>query len=192
VRIRIRRGILPIVAIAALAWAFRPHWKTICSSNEVTVKYREVGSYLQLNVKARSSVFPSFRFDYWQDGLHHTNDMLTPGNSKVEPVYGVVEDGAICTQYGIFDISATNNGSTTCGGLVSSATVTDFTRDTTQWEYTITLPKKELSSGESASMVIDFWDEATQSQNSYPPARFKGPVRIQYGRGLFDLQRLFH
>jgi hypothetical protein len=157
----------------------------------VTVKYREVGRYLLLNVKAPSNIFPEFRFDYWQDGLRHKNDMLKPSNSKVEPIYGVVENGAICTQYGVFDFSATRNASTVCGGLVSSATVIGFTRNATHWEYTIVLPKQELSSaGESASMVIDFWNESTQSQSSYPNTRFTGPVNIQYRKHAFDFRGL--
>lgn len=185
--------LLLIIGIATGYWVLRPHWKAIYSSSEVTVKYREGGPYLMMHVTAQTGIYPNFRFDYWQDGLRHKTNMLRPSESKVEPIYGVLENGAICARYGIFDLSAEKNGSTVCGALVSSATVTDLTRDATHWSYTIVLPKQELSSSEeSASMVIDFWTEATQSTSSYPPERFMGPAHIQYSRGLFDFRWLPH
>jgi hypothetical protein len=158
----------------------------------VTVKYRDLGSFLLIRAKAPSNIFPSFRFDYWQDGLGHRNDMLKPGN-KVEPIYAVQEDGAICAQYGIFDVSAEKYGSSICGGLISSARLIDFTRGPTRWEYTIVLPKQELSSSnESASVVIDLRNETAERVDSYPPTRFKAPARIQYRKDPFDLRGVFH
>lgn len=177
-----------LLILGLLVWSFSPHWKAIYSSSEATVEYREMGPNLQIHVTAASNIFPKFLFDYWQDGLREGNDPPGLNKSKAEPSYAVEEDGAICTQYRIFDSSAAKNGSTICGGLVSSAIAVDFTRDATRWGYTMIVPKKELSSsGESASMVIDFWNKATQGSSSYPTARFAAPVHITYRRNLSDL-----
>ena len=169
-----------------MTWALFSNWKTIYSANEVTVKYREAGQYLLIGVLTRSSVSPSFRFDYWQDGLQHKIDMLKPGASKVEPIYSVLENGDLCDQFGIFDIDETRHASTVCGGMQSTAIVTGLPNAGTHRAYILILPKSELSANlASANMVIDFWNETTQDSSSYPAQRFKQPVHIVYGQKLF-------
>jgi hypothetical protein len=180
------------VAILILAVAFAgaavsivligfPRWRTIYSADGTRVKYVEVGDLLEFNVRAPANILPSFVFDYRQDGL--------VGNRKLaDPSYSVQQNGALCTQYKYFDYAAT-----LCGGLVSTARVIAFTRSAAIWDYTLAIPEKELSSsGKSASMVLEFWNDTVQVWNSYPSERFKRPILITYTHRKFDLRRFLY
>jgi hypothetical protein len=184
---------LGATAAAALVWLLYPRRSVIYHSNNVTVEYAQTWNDLLINVKASSGNYVQFRFDYWQDGLRHKNDFLEPAKTKVEPVYGVDEYGALCSQWGDFDFSADKYALTICGGLATSAEVVSFRQIANITQYTLVIPKKELSSGgESASMVINFYNEFTKNHDSYPPARFAGPIRISFKKGPPDLRELFH
>ena len=71
--------------VAFLIWAFSPHWKTIYSGAEGIVEYREMGPTLQIHVMGSPGIYPTFLFDYWQDGLKHKSDLLEPSKTTVEP-----------------------------------------------------------------------------------------------------------
>ncbi|MFZ1084302.1 MAG: hypothetical protein WAN35_04985 [Terracidiphilus sp.] len=185
---RIILYVLLFSGIVTLIWLHHPRWKVLYDDREVLLNYRETGRDIQIRISAPSNIFPSFAFDYWQDGLHHKRDMLTPSKSRVELEYSVVENGALCAQYVVADSGSQAIMSTTCGGLKTSASVIDFIKNPDRWDYTIVLPKNELSSdGKSANMVIDFWDESKQSHSSYPTSRFVNPVHLSYLKSHFEI-----
>jgi hypothetical protein len=154
---------------AALAWIGLPHWETIFSENGVAVRYVENQESLYLRVNAPATIWVSFVFDYRQDGRVKTRQ-------GVDPSYGLCETGALCTQNMINDYAAT-----ICGGMPSSSRIIDLKRAGSNWQYTLMLPKRELSaSGKSANMVLNIWDNAKQEDRSYPSTRFMHPIVLVY------------
>lgn len=157
----------------AIAPRFDPPWITLYDAQGVQVKYREYERELEIHVSAPAFIYTALMFDYYQDGRLLTRE-------KVDPVYSVQDTGELCAQRQIFGVR------TPCSDTDSSAHVRLFSRNQTKWEYSLYLPKMELSAkGKSASVVLQFWNDHEQMRYFSPKPikarpRFPSPILISF------------
>jgi TonB family protein len=133
----------------------------------INVSSVETPNTLELTVRAPEPVFVSVEVDRDQNGQV---DRL------VDVAYRPQRDGTLCTQ---FLIDETH--STACGGFVSTAWLKDLKVDDGRRQYTLVLPKKELSFNRpSVKLSLVMWNSTQRQTTFFPPGRFNDTVSIPY------------
>ena len=148
--------------LSSLSWS-----EVLYHSSEVEVIASETVETIEFCVRAPESVYASIRVDRNQNGSV---------DSGVDTLYGVTLNEHICTAF------LRPGGATTfCGIFHSEAQLTDVRHEHDRWEYTLSVPKRELSfSSQSAWIGITFWDDPRRAVWYFPRGDFKTSIHIRY------------
>ncbi len=150
--------------LSGLTWG-----KVLYHSGEVEVIASETAETIEFCVRAPESVYASIRVDRNQNGSV---------DSGVDTLYGVTLKEHICTA---FLLLRPSGATTFCGKFYSEAQLTDVRHDHNSWEYTLSVPKRELSfASQSAWIAITFWDDSRQARWHFPRGDFKRSIHIPY------------
>ena len=135
--------------------------------NGVTVSSVETPNNLELTIRAPEPIFVSVEVDRDQNGQI---DRL------VDVAYRPQRDGVLCTEY---LIDETHN--TACGQFVSAAYLKDEKTEEGRTQYTLVLPKKELSFNRlSAKLSFVMWNSAQRQTTYFPAGRFQNTLAVSY------------
>jgi hypothetical protein len=150
------------VLFSGLSWC-----KVLCHSGNVEVIASETAETIEFCVRAPESVYASIRVDRNQNGSV---------DSGVDTLYSVTLQQHICTAF-----LRPDGGTTFCGKFLSDAQLTDVRHEHDRWEYTFSVPKRELSFGsQSAWIAMTFWDDARRARWHFPREDFKMSIHIRY------------
>lgn len=140
---------------------------SLVDENGITVSSVDTPSNLELTVRSPEPVFVSVEVDRDQDGQI---DRL------VDVAYRPQRDGTLCTEYLIDETH-----SSACGQFVSGAYLKDEKTEDGRTQYTLVLPKEELSFNRlSAKLSFVMWNSA-QRQTTYNPAgRFQNALTVSW------------
>jgi hypothetical protein len=91
----------------------------------------------------------------------------------VDTLYGVTLKEHICTAF------LRPDGATTfCGTFYLGAQLTDVRHEHNRWEYTLSVPERELSfASQSAWVTMTFWDIVRRASWHFPRGDFKNVYR---------------
>jgi hypothetical protein len=133
----------------------------------VSVIATETQNTLELEVSEPDPVFFSVEVDRNQNGQY---DRL------VDVAYRARADGSLCVEYLIDE-----HHNTACGGYLSSAYSKNFKVDQGRKQFTVVLPKKELSLDQPSARLAFVLRNSAQRQTAfYPPERFQKAINIPY------------
>ena len=132
-----------------------------------TVAVREVRDWLEFDIKEPDPIFVSLEVDRDQNG-------------KIDPfvdvAYRLPLGFKVCSEY---LISETKN--TACDKFSSDARMTQVKEEEGRKQFTLSVPKKELSFRQgSARVVVVAWNEAIRKTTIFPASRFADPIVIRY------------
>jgi TonB family protein len=140
---------------------------TLYDQGGINVSSVETPNTLELTVRAPEPILVSVEVDRDQNGQV---DRL------VDVAYRPQRDGTLCTQFLIDETHSTG-----CGGFVSTAWLKDLKVDDGRRQYTLVLPKKELSFNRSSvKLSLVMWNSAQRQTTFFPPGRFNDTVGIPY------------
>jgi hypothetical protein len=153
---------LSFVLFSCLSWC-----KVLYRSGEVEVIASETAETMDFCVRASESVFASIKVDRNQNGRI---------DRGVDTMYSLTPDNLICT---VFLLGP--GVDTFCGRFVSEAKLTDMRHENGHWEYTYSVPKRELSFNPKSVWVdIEVWDAPHRSLWDYPRADLTKTIHIAY------------
>jgi hypothetical protein len=145
--VRLRGVWLFLIALAAPA-------KVLYDQDGVKVRASETVTTMEFLVHAPDTVYVSIRVDRNQNGR------LDKG---VDTMYSTTTDKKdMCTVL-LLGPRATNG----CGGFVSDVKLTGMRLERSEWEYTYSIPKRELGAN-SAWVSIEFWDSGRKRMWHFP------------------------
>ena len=133
----------------------------------INVSSVETPNTLELTVRAPEPILVSVEVDRDQNGQV---DRL------VDVAYRPQRDGTLCTQFLIDETHSTG-----CGGFVSTAWLKDLKNEEGRRQYTLVLPKRELSFNRPfVKLGLVMWNSAQRQTTFFPPGRFNDTVSIPY------------
>jgi hypothetical protein len=155
---------LSLVLLSGLSWC-----KVLYHAGEVEVIASETAETIEFCVRAPKSVYAIIRVDRNQNGSVDSN---------VDTLYAVTLKEHICTA---FLLVRPSGATTVCGKFYSEAQLMDVRHEHNRWEYTLSVPKRELSfASQSAWIAMTFWDEARRARWHFPREDFKTSIHIRY------------
>jgi TonB family protein len=140
---------------------------TLYEKDGVTVIATETQDTLELAVSEPDPINLEIQVDQNQNGQI---------DRYIDHSYGVTPRGKLCSAYLINGTS-----DTACGGCASSAHLKAFKDADGRRQYTLVLPKKELSLGQqSVKLALNFFNSAQKSFSVFPPERFQHPISVPF------------
>jgi TonB family protein len=141
--------------------------QTLYNQDGVSVTVTETQDALELVVSEPYRILQSVWVDRNQNGKF---------DPYVDIKYSFNQNRKVCAQYFIDE-----NSSTICGGFPSTAVVKNEEVDQEHRQYTMVLPKEELSFGQpSTRLILVLWNRAQKSTVYYPSEKFKNAINVPY------------